>query len=309
MRRTRMDFVQLGVHEPFQGGSVASPPKQSPSPLGHNDSMRRPRKVPPPKPLSRARERARASWIFSSVLLAVLVAVVWFAPERLAGFKQQLVAIFAALLAGFMAYFLTGDLGIERSWLRASGGLGAFALLLFLWPKLAPASGPDVYRLRVTVLAPEGHPREDAELRSSVGGEQKKVQGGWEVDIPASALPADRKVTLYADRLPSNLHGSREVILDKDFQPAVTVELKEDSSVKVFGKVKDGEGRPVEGARVWVKDYPSESVTTSQRGEFTLNAHAPLDQMVLLHVKKLEIEPPPQGQPAGRPATLILDRQ
>jgi len=268
--------------------------------------MSRPRKVPPPKPLSRARERARASWIFSSVLLAVLVAVVWFAPERLAGFKQQLVAIFAALLAGFMAYFLTGDLGIERSWLRASGGLGAFALLLFLWPKLAPASGPDVYRLRVTVLGPQGQPVENAEVRSSAGGEQKKFQGGWEVDVPASTLPADRKVTVYADK--TFQHGSREVVLDKDFQPAVTVELREDRSAKVSGTVQDLEGHAVEGARVSVVGHDAEAVFTRSDGGFVLPAHVSATQTVRLHVEKEGFTPEELEHPVSGPALLRLGR-
>src|SRR3954464_2837359 len=118
----------------------------------------------PSRPLSRARQRARASWIFSAVLLAFLMAVVWFAPDRLAGFKQQLLAVLAALLAGLMTFFLTGDLGIQSSWLKASGGMGAFALLLFLWPKIVPAAGPELYRLRVTVLGAAGHPVEDAKV-------------------------------------------------------------------------------------------------------------------------------------------------
>jgi hypothetical protein len=269
--------------------------------------MSPPRQRPSPPPLSRARHRARASWIFSSVLLAFLMALVWFAPERMAGFKQQIVALFAALLAGLMAFFLTGDLGIERSWLKASSGLGAFVVILLLWPKLVPAQSPDLYRLRVTVLGLQGQPVEDAKVRSSAGGEKKTVDGGWEIDIPAGVLPADRKVTVYADK--DYAHGSREVILDKDFQPAVTVELKEDRSARAWGRVEDGAGRSVEGARVWVEGYDSEAATTGLGGEFTLAAHAPLDQPVRLHVKKSGVEPPPQDQPAGKgPVTLRLER-
>jgi hypothetical protein len=270
--------------------------------------MSPPRQGTPPKPLSRVRERARASWIFSSLLLAVLVAVVGFAPERLAGFKQQIVAMLAALLAGFMAYFLSGDLGIQRSWLKASGGLGAFALMLFLWPQLTPAPGPDVYRLRVTVLGPQGQPVEDTEVHSSVGGEQKKVQGGWEVDIPASALPVDRKLTVFADRSSAFLHGSREVVLDKDFQPAVTVELKEDHSSMVSGRAVDPEGHALDGVRVSVVHYESEAVTTGPEGAFTLAVHAAPGQTIRLHAEKSGYRPLDQDYPGG-PATLRLDRQ
>jgi len=261
----------------------------------------------PSRPLSRARQRARASWIFSAVLLAFLMAVVWFAPDRLAGFKQQLLAVLAALLAGLMAFFLTGDLGIQRSWLKASGGLGAFALLLFLWPKIVPSAGPELYRLRVTVLGPQGQPVDGAEVRSSVGGEKKKVEGGWELDVPAGILPADRKVTVYADK--GFLHGSREVVLDKDFHPAVTVELKADNSAQVVGRVEDGAGHLVVGALVWVGGHEAEAVTTGTKGEFTLAAYAAPNQPVPLHFKKDGLEPSFQYQPAGGPpVTLVLNR-
>jgi len=236
------------------------------------------------------------------------MAVVWFAPDRLAGFKQQLLAVLAALLAGLMAFFLTGDLGIQRSWLKASGGLGAFALLLFLWPKIVPSAGPELYRLRVTVLGPQGQPVDGAEVRSSVGGEKKKVEGGWELDVPAGILPADRKVTVYADADKDFSHGSREVVLDKDFQPVVTVELKADRSAQVVGIVQDEAGHLVMGALVWVENHEAEAVTTGTKGEFTLAAYAAPNQTVRLHVKKDGLEPLAQDHPAGTPVTLQLDR-
>jgi hypothetical protein len=272
--------------------------------------MSRPSQGIPPKPLTRARERARASWIFSLILLAILVAVVWFAPERLAGFKQQILAMFAALLAGFMAYFLTGDLGIQRSWLRASGGLGAFALVLLLWPKLMPAPGPDVYRLRVTVLGPQGQLVEDAEVRSSVGGEQKKASGGWEMDIPIGSLPADRKVIVYAAKPTAFWSGRRAVILDKDFRPVVEVQLAGDRAAKVQGSVQDEAGHSLPGVRVNLAGYEGEAVLTGPEGGFVLAAHAAPGQIVHLHAEKQGFRPLEQDHPAGRgAATLILESQ
>jgi len=262
------------------------------------------------QPLSRARHRARGSWIFSSILLAFLMALVWFAPERLAGFKQQIIALFAALLAGLMAFFLTGDLGIEHSWLKASSGLGAFALILLFWPKLAPAPSPDLYRLRVTVLGPQGQPVEDAEVRSTVGGERKKVEGGWQVDVPAGALPADRTVTVYADKPSAFLRGSREITLDKDFQPVVSIALREDRSARLLGSVQDEDGHSLSGARVNVAGYEAEAVTTGAEGGFVLAAHAALGQMVRLHAEKQGFQPVDQDHPAGNgPATLVLQRK
>ncbi|HEY4593657.1 MAG TPA: hypothetical protein VIJ61_14675, partial [Thermoanaerobaculia bacterium] len=73
-------------------------------------------------------------------------------------------------------------------------------------------------------------------------------------------------------------------------------------------RVEDGAGRSVAGARVWVEGHDAEAVTTSAGGEFTLASHAAPNQMVRLHVKKDELEPPSQYQPAGGPVTLRLDR-
>jgi hypothetical protein len=139
-----------------------------------------------------------------------------------------------------------------------------------------------------------------------VGGEKKKVEGGWELDVPGGILPADRKVTVYADK--DFAHGSREVVLDKDFQPAVTVELKADRSAQVSRRVEDGAGRPVAGALVWVEGHDAETVTTDARGELTLAAHAAPNQTVRLHVMKDGFKPLSQDQPAGGPVTLRLDR-
>lgn len=273
--------------------------------------MSLPRKGNSLQPSSRARQRARASWIFSSVLLGFLMVVVWFAPEQLAGFKQQIVRLFAALLAGLMVFFLTGDLSIERSGrLKASSELGAFALILLLWPMLVPALSPDLYRLRVTVLGTQGQPVDDAEVRSNIGGEKKRVEGGWEVDIPADTLPVGRKITVYAEKPSAFLRGSRDITLDKEFQPAVSIALREDHSAMVQGRVQDEKGNSLPGARVSVTGYEAESVTTGAEGGFLLAAHAALGQTIELHAEKQGFLAIDQGHLAGNgPATLVLERK
>lgn len=54
---------------------------------------------------------------------------------------------------------------------------------------------PAIYRVRVTVIDPQRVPVEDAKVWSTVGGEPKKVAGGWQFDIPGASLPGDGKVT------------------------------------------------------------------------------------------------------------------
>lgn len=266
---------------------------------------------PPPGTPSRLLSRAqqRAGWIFGSLLLVFLMAVVWFAPERLAGFKQGLLAVLAALLAGLMAFFLTGDLGIQRTWLRATGGMGAFALVLLLWLRLTSTSAPDIYRVRVTVLGPQGQPVEEAEVRSSVGGEKKRAEGGWELDISASTLPVDRHLTLFAEKASAFWRGRRDLTLGKDYQPAVVVELREDHSATVSGSVQDVEGNSLPGARVSVAGHTAEAVTTDRTGGFSIAAHAAAGQIVRLRAEKEGFRPVEQDHPAGSaPATLVLKR-
>jgi hypothetical protein len=82
-----------------------------------------------------------------------------------------------------------------------------------------------IYRIRVTVVGPQGTPVEDAEVWSSLGGEPKKVAGGWQFDIPSAARSADSKVTLWASLNAAFLKGSLEVRLAGDLSPAVTIGL------------------------------------------------------------------------------------
>lgn len=102
----------------------------------------------------------RGVWIFGGLLLVFFVYVFVFAPEVLPAYKQRMLGISNALLAGLLAAFLTGYLTIElsgrgqernpgRSWpmVRGAGGLGVFALVLWWWWSplapihVAPSSG------------------------------------------------------------------------------------------------------------------------------------------------------------------------
>src|SRR5713226_5308727 len=73
-------------------------------------------------------------------------------------------------------------------------------LVLGALPIAAPifVEGRAIYRVRVTVLDPQQTPVEEARVWSSLGGEAKKVAGGWQFDIPAATRPADGKLTVYA---------------------------------------------------------------------------------------------------------------
>jgi hypothetical protein len=238
-------------------------------------------------------------------------------------YKQRMLALASASLAGLFAFFLTGGMELNIKSLkspfgkiavRTTGTISVFAFVLVWWFRpLAPISinrqNEGIYRLRVTVIDPQQVPLEDAQVWSSIGGEAKKVAGGWQFDIPAGARPVDGKLTIYALRQAAFLSGKQEVKLGDDLNPAVTVPLQRDTAANVRGIVTDESGRSVAGATVSVVGHEEESVITKDTGNFFLPAHAAEGQQVQLRVEKNSYAAVTQWHPAGStPATLILAR-
>jgi hypothetical protein len=167
-----------------------------------------------------------------------------------------------------------------------------------------------IYRVRVTVVGPQGTPVDDAKVWSSMGGEPKKVAGGWQFDIPAASRPADGKLTIWASLEAAYLKGNKDVQLDADHNPAVSIPLGSDQTASVRGLVTDRPGRAIAGARVSVAGYESEATLTQVGGNFALPAHAARDQNVLLHIEAKGYQGATQWHPAGdHPATIVLDRK
>lgn len=199
------------------------------------------------------RHQIAASWVFGLLLLAFLFYAFLFSPDVLSVSKQRILAFVCALIAGIFGFFITGRIsvnvlpeqsrpnsndqqprsGVPAIGVQASGGLAAAVLVLIWWlspwAPVLPAKSAErtiaVYRVRITVLDPKGLPVEDSEIRSSLGGELKKVAGGWELDIPAVNKPADGKLTIYA--LNTSLRGSADLKLEQDPNLAITIQLQE----------------------------------------------------------------------------------
>lgn len=74
-------------------------------------------------------------------------------------------------------------------------------------------SNVGVYQVRVVVLSPQGTPVDDSKVWSSVGGESMRVEGGWQLIIPAAVKPADGKVTVYAQVNAAFLAGHSDSLL------------------------------------------------------------------------------------------------
>jgi hypothetical protein len=173
-------------------------------------------------------------------------------------------------------------------------------------PNVKPSA--EIYRVRVTVINPQDVPVEHAKVWSSFGGEAKKVAGGWQFDIPSASKPHNGQLSVFALDEGDSLTGQANVILDNDYNPAVTVKLKHDETATVRGQVVDGKNQAIAGARVVVIGYESDVVITKEDGNFELPAHA-VGQMVTLHAEKPGYDAVTQRHPAGRhPATLVLEK-
>ena len=184
--------------------------------------------------------------------------------------------------------------------------LGLFPIAGSLYVKAAEQS--QIYRVRVTVVGPDGTPRDDARVWSSLGGEPKAVQGGWQFDIPKSAIPTTGALTVFAKLAPEFLFGQETVRLQNDPNPALTIRLTSDASANIRGIVLDKANRLVDGVSVSVAGYPV-SIKTGKDGAFVVAAHAAKGQQVLIHAEKPGYAAVNQYHPAGdAPLTIVLSR-
>jgi hypothetical protein len=172
-----------------------------------------------------------------------------------------------------------------------------------------------IYRLRVTVVEAQGIAVKDEEeakgvkVWSSLGGEPKRVTGGWQFDIPNAAKPKDGKLSIFASKESAFLTGRTDLILADDFNPAVILNLRRDDSAKVRGQVIDVRQGGVAGVRVFVSGYASEAVITDVGGNFELPAHAADGQHILLHAEKKGYRPAREYFSAGdKPVEVKLER-
>jgi hypothetical protein len=212
-----------------------------------------------------------------------------------------------ALLAIIIAAYLF-TIAIKKRQSRIPWLLAAVVPLLGLAPLLSSAilQWRGLYTVRVSVLGTDKQPVDDASVTSSAGGEPKKIQGGWEFDIPPQSRPADGKVKFFASVKNAFLAGNSTLVLDKDYFPAVEVQLEQDTSAVVRGDVLDDHGRSVVGAHVSIPGYPDVAVTDGM-GNFVLPAHAADGQIVQVRAQKDRLVGT-LSVPAGRSVELVVKR-
>jgi hypothetical protein len=214
------------------------------------------------------------------------------------------IAAFAAALAANAFALALRAKKPRVAWILAIGiiilGLAPLAASTFL-------QSQGLYRVRVAVLGPDKSPVNDAQVISSNGGEPKRVEGGWEFDIPPQSRPADGKLRLFASEKNAFLAGSSTLVLDKDYFPAVEIQLEKDTSAVVRGVVVDDRGRSIAGARVSIAGYP-DVATTNEMGNFVLPAHAADGQVVRVRAQKDQLVADVFVPAGGAPVELILRR-
>jgi hypothetical protein len=157
------------------------------------------------------------------------------------------------------------------------------------------------------VLGVNKQPVDDARVISSNGREAKKIEGGWEFDIPPQSRPADGRLTLSASLRDAFVSGYSTVVLDKDYFPTVEIQLAQDTSAMVRGVVIDEHRRSVAGAHVSIIGYPDIAVT-DEMGNFLLHAHAAEGQIVHVRAQKGQLVAD-ASVPAGNEGTeLVLNK-
>src|SRR6185436_11067161 len=62
---------------------------------------------------------------------------------------------------------------------------------------------PSVYRVRLSVLDPQGRKVDRAQVASSIGGEILRSGDGWELVIPAASKPANKAFVIRASVPPA----------------------------------------------------------------------------------------------------------
>ncbi|MFY9907984.1 MAG: carboxypeptidase-like regulatory domain-containing protein [Terriglobales bacterium] len=192
----------------------------------------------------------------------------------------------------------------------AVGGFAAVGIIMLGLTPFAASSflqSRGVYHVQVVLLRPDQTVEDIAQVKSSNGGELKMVAGGWELDVPQQARPADGKLRLSAIAKDEFMKGESTIVLGDDYNPTATIQLVAETSAMVRGIVVDEDLAVVAGAKVSVGDYPAVAVTNA-KGNFVLPGHAGNGQMVEIHAQKGNLTGHLTA-PAGKVVEVVLGRE
>jgi hypothetical protein len=149
---------------------------------------------------------------------------------------------------------------------------------------MTPLVPPALYSVRIQVFDPQDHPVEGATVRASVGNEPQRLPDGWwEVEIPAAKVPADGRISLWAEHEAWE-DGRVDLQLRRDPNPSVEIYLKQPETL-IRGRVTDSSGHALPGARVFPQDGTPGVATTDADGRFELKLPMPKDTRIRLRAE------------------------
>lgn len=154
-----------------------------------------------------------------------------------------------------------------------------FNIIVFLLP-LVPVlqlsinayySYSNLYRIRVTVMNVNGAVEEEPVIRSSSGGDISNYSGGALIQLHASQIPKNKKITIYAAKDEDSSFGSKELILGDELNVNVEINLKQNVIDKLSGIVEEDidEGKVIQISGVNVL-CEGKSYLTNQCGQYEI---------------------------------------
>jgi len=109
--RGSVSTVPQSRAEPYQGGEANGLDGGTPGPSGD-----------PPATALPSMQQSLGTWVFGGLLLVFVIGVFTFAPPELPDYKQRILALCAALLAGLFGWFLSGEIGLHIHALKSRFG-------------------------------------------------------------------------------------------------------------------------------------------------------------------------------------------
>lgn len=165
-----------------------------------------------------------------------------------------------------------------------------------------------VYRIRIVVLGSDNQPinEQSVAVSASSGGEMKRTEGGWEIDIPPQARPADGRVTIYAKYTSAFLQGSSELTLKSDYFPTAEIHMGPAPSVAIRGEVMDERQRAVANADV-ILPTCSQATEADAHGLFHFDSCVAAGQMVTIRAQRGDLSGS-ATVPAGDGVQIVLSK-
>jgi hypothetical protein len=201
-------------------------------------------------------------------------------PERLpitmeAGAEVGLVRRILDITSGALVIAVrgVGERPGRRAWRWSLGLLLLVVLLTFgIWLRLRSAATPpkpETYAVLVQVLDPQGLPVDRAMLHASAGMTPRRLPDGWwEVRIPATKVPADGLISLWAEH--DTWGGNRtELHLGDAPNPRTNIRLKPPEAW-LRGRVTDDADQILSGVRISRQDGMQGEAITDAEGRFSL---------------------------------------